>query len=266
MSQGRYASLNLGPAVGDEPAAVAENQRRFAAAVGYPAEKLFEISQVHGNIVRVVDASDSAARVREAPADGLAARGGAAIGVRTADCVPILVADPASRSVAALHAGWRGCVAGIVPAGIQALRTLADAEPGRLVAALFPHIRACCFEVGEDVAASLAAVASGAESALLPAERPTAATAAGTDSPQTRVERPARPAASCGPAGVVEWRGEKPHVSLARVVILQLMAAGLPAANLEVVDGCTRCDAARFYSFRRDGRSSGRHVTAIVSG
>ena len=232
VSQGVYSSLNLGRSVGDDPAAVAENQRRFAAAVGYEPERLFEINQVHGNAVRVLRADDSLVQVRNEPGDGLVARDGAAIAVRSADCVPILLADPVSRGVAALHAGWRGCVAGVVPAGVQALRMLAEADAGRLVAALFPHIRACCFEVGPDVAGALAAAASGA---------------------------------AADQAGVVEARGDKPHVSLERLIFLQLVAAGVPAARIELLPGCTRCDAQRFFSYRRDGRISGRHVTAIVS-
>jgi polyphenol oxidase len=244
VSGGPYASLNLGQSVGDRPEHVNENLRRFAAAVGYGPGESFELQQVHGDTVRVLRQGDVPDRVRQESGDGLAARG-RTVSVRTADCVPILVADPLSRGVAALHAGWRGCAAGVVPAGIQALRGLVHAEPGRLIAALFPHIRACCFEVGEDVADALTAAAGGARAAL---------------SEQQLAE--------AGPLPVRVQAGapEKPHVALESLLILQLMAAGLPRANIDVVPGCTRCDAERFFSYRRDGQASGRHLAVIVSG
>jgi polyphenol oxidase len=221
-----YASLNLGAAVGDDPLHVAENQRRFAAAVGYRPERLFELSQVHGSAVRVLGASDQPASVRLEQGDGLVASDAAAIGIRTADCVPVLLADPHTRRVAALHAGWRGIAAGIVGRTVE---TLASASArGQLVAAVFPHIGVCCFDVGEDVAQTLASLA--------PAEN------------------------------IVRRDATRPHVDLNALVRLQLMAAGLDAGKIERVAGCTRCDARRFFSFRRDGQASGRHLTCIVAG
>lgn len=225
VSREPFASLNLGRAVGDEPEHVAENLRRFAAAIGFSADALFELSQVHGNGVRRVAPSDAAAAVRCESGDALVASGGAAVGVRTADCVPVLLADPASRRVAAVHAGWRGVALAVVPAAIEALGVPASG----LLAAVFPHIRACCFEVGEEVAAQLA---------LLPG----------------------------GESAIARAHGPKPHVALASLVVAQLMAAGLAAPNLDDVPGCTRCEPERFFSFRRDGQASGRHLTAIVSG
>jgi YfiH family protein len=217
--------LNLGRAVGDEPEHVDENLRRFAAAVGYQADALFELSQVHGRDVRSVAPSDAASAVRRESGDALVASGGAAVGVRTADCVPVLLVDPVTRRVAAVHAGWRGVALGVVPAAIEALAVPAS----RLVAALFPHIRSCCFEVGEDVAEQLA-------------------------------ELPGAPAA------IARRQGDKPHVDLARLVQAQLMAAEVASQNVDDVPGCTRCQPERFFSYRRDGRASGRHLTAIVSG
>jgi YfiH family protein len=82
---------------------------------------------------------------------------GAVVGVRVADCVPILVADPKTGSVAAIHAGWRGVEAGVIPAALALL------VGGELLAAVGPCIGACCFEVGADVARRIAAVAPGAK-------------------------------------------------------------------------------------------------------
>jgi polyphenol oxidase len=102
---------------------------------------VIQVKQVHG--ARALRAAEAEGQ----EADALVAGGaGMAVGVRVADCVPVLVADEASGGVAAIHAGWRGVVAGVVGAGIELL------GPGKLVAAIGPCIGACCFEVGADVA------------------------------------------------------------------------------------------------------------------
>jgi YfiH family protein len=234
VSRPPYASCNLGRGVGDDPAHVAENHRRFAEAVGYAPDLLFELSQVHGCVVRDVARGDQPLQLRAESGDGLVARPGTVAGVRTADCVPVLVADPVTRTVAALHAGWRGTALGVVTAGVERLIGATNAPVARLIAGVFPHIGVCCFEVSDEVAQQLVAAC------------------------------PRRPAAG---ASVIERRpGEKPHVSLSAIVHQQLMAAGIPRANVDVVAGCTMCDAEQFFSFRRDGRASGRHLTAIVAG
>lgn len=233
VSIGPYASCNLGRNVGDDATHVAENRRRFAEAVGYAPEALFEVSQVHGRGVRRAGPEVDPAVLRAQEADALVADGGAAVGVRTADCVPVLVVDPRTRAVAAIHAGWRGVALDIAGAGVASLRELCGAPASRLVAALFPHIQVCCFEVSDEVAQELVAVC---------------------------------PQPSAAAAIVVQRPGERPHVDLAAILRLQLQAAGLASANIDFVSGCTRCDAERFFSFRRDGQASGRHVTAIVAG
>jgi polyphenol oxidase len=225
---GPYASFNLGRAVGDDPALVAENHQRFAGAVGYPPGALFEVSQVHGAAVVEVEPAATPGEVRAREADAVVAPpGGLAIGVRVADCAPLLIADLDSGAAAAIHAGWRGTVAGVVEAGVATLLRVGSGRPGALRAAIFPHIRSCCFEVGDDVAALL-----------------------GAASPVD---------------GVVDRGREKPHVDLAAILIGKLALLGVPAEHVEAVPGCTRCDAERFFSYRRGGARSGRHLAAIVS-
>jgi YfiH family protein len=117
-----------------------------------------QVRQVHG--ARVVEATVSGAAPGQ-EADALVARGASgplAVGVRVADCVPVLVGDPTSGDVAAIHAGWRGVVAGVVPAAIAVLSSRA-AGGAPLVAAIGPCIGACCFEVGRDVAARIGHIA-----------------------------------------------------------------------------------------------------------
>ncbi|HMI91500.1 MAG TPA: peptidoglycan editing factor PgeF [Polyangiales bacterium] len=229
VSEGAFASLNLGRSVGDEPEHVAENLRRFALATGYGQSALFETSQVHGAGVQAVSAGDDPVAVRRLEADALVApAGGLAIAVRVADCVPVLLFAADSGAVAAVHAGWRGVARGVVEAGVRALIQIGEDAPQRLSAALFPHIGRCCFEVGEDVAEQLAAL-----------------------HPE--------------PAAVVDRTHSKPHVDLAAIVRAKLQALGLREESIERVAGCTRCEPERFFSFRRDGQRSGRHVAAIVS-
>ncbi len=153
VSAGPFATQNLGAAVGDDPHAVAENHRRIAAAVGYDPGKLYQASQVHGAAVAVPGAGEDPAEVLSREADALVARSpGVAVGVRVADCVPVLLADTATGHVAAVHAGWRGIVRGVIRA---ALRTLGPREPGAVLAAIGPSIGPCCFEVGDEVAGEL---------------------------------------------------------------------------------------------------------------
>jgi len=155
VSQGPYESLNLAHHVGDDPAAVAENLSRLEAECGVGAP-LVRVVQVHGS--RVVDAADLLARgggVWTAPpsveADAITSAGlDAVLAVQVADCAPVLLADPASRTVAAIHVGWRGAAGGIVRNTVKRLAQVGIA-PRSLLAAIGPCICLSCYEVGEEV-------------------------------------------------------------------------------------------------------------------
>lgn len=154
VSEGPWASLNLGAAVGDDAERVRENHRRLAAKVGYDVARLHQTWQVHGAAVwcPAEDATPDTSRAVEA--DALIARfAGMAVAVRVADCVPVLLASPVTGHVAAAHAGWRGVASRILAETVRAL----DATPRRIVAAVGPSIGPCCFEVGDDVAEQIAA-------------------------------------------------------------------------------------------------------------
>jgi YfiH family protein len=226
VSEGPYASLNFSRAVGDSAAHVAANVALAAEALGVASERVYYLSQVHGDVAHVLRGSETPEAVLLLEGDVLVSREPTlACGVRSADCVPILVGDRRSGAVAAIHAGWRGVVRGAVEAGVAALRAQAGG-PGELVAAIGPHIRVGAFEVSEDVAGELEAV-----------------------SPVP---------------GAVDRTGTKPHVSLLRIVVGKLGALGLPAQAIDDVGGCTLAESSRFFSFRRDGKVGGRHLSAIV--
>jgi len=155
---------------------------------------------------------------------------GQAVAVVTADCVPILVATTDGSAVAAVHAGWRGLAAGVIAAGVAALRELSG-EPKPLVAVIGPHIGSCCYEVDAPV---LAGLGERFGDALAEASTPT---------------RPDHVALDLG--------------ALARGELVRL---GIPAAAVgSVPNACTRCDPDRFHSHRRDGARSGRLVHFVAA-
>jgi YfiH family protein len=142
VSVGRYASLNMASKWGDDADAVVENRRRVAAAAGFDLARLVTVKQVHGAaVVR-------AAVGGEADALWCTRDEQLVVGVLTADCVPVLVADREGTVALAIHSGWRGTVANVVGAAIAGL----PVAPDRLVAAIGPCIEQAAFEVGPEVA------------------------------------------------------------------------------------------------------------------
>lgn len=218
--------LSFGP-TGFDPDVVAQSRGAAAAELGVDPTRLYVVTQVHGRDVVRVAGTESTESVLAERADAVVTRaGGVACGVRTADCVPVLVADAKSGAVVATHSGWQGTEKDVVGAGIAALVREAGATAD-LIAAVGPHIAVCCFEVGEDVAARLAACSSARDV-------------------------------------VDRTRGERPHVDLRKIVHAQLEAAGVRPDAIDDVHGCTMHDAQRFFSFRRDREKSGRMLAAIV--
>jgi hypothetical protein len=145
-----WDALNLGGAVGDEPARVAENWRRLERATGLAFAR---VRQVHG--ARVVRADAATPPVEEA--DAIVVTGGrVAACVSVADCVPVLLADPATGAVAAIHAGWRGTIALAAAEAVRALARETGAPADRLIAAIGPSIGPCCYEVAADLSARFA--------------------------------------------------------------------------------------------------------------
>jgi YfiH family protein len=149
VSDGPFASLNLGILTADDPERVVENRRRLAAAVGADPQRATMAWQVHGaEVTRAESRGIVTAGTLYERCDGLwSDRPGQAMVLLTADCLPVAVARGNGRpAVAVLHVGWRGLLAGIVDAGVRAL------GDGALAAAIGPGIGPCCYEVGEEVA------------------------------------------------------------------------------------------------------------------
>lgn len=147
VSDGIYASLNTGVGSSDDAERVAENRSRIAAHLGGTPDDLAACYQVHSAIAHVAEAGwkghrpEGDASVTRAP--------GVICGVLTADCAPILLADPGAGVVGAAHAGWKGALGGIIQSTVESMAGL-GAEPSRMVAVVGPCIAQASYEVGAD--------------------------------------------------------------------------------------------------------------------
>ena len=229
VSDGVYASLNGGVGSQDRPADVAENRARMAQVLGVTPDRLLSAYQIHSPDVVVADRpwpTDQRPR-----ADAIVTRTrGLAIGISTADCGPVLLADRRAGVVGAAHAGWRGALTGVIEAAIAAMERL-GADRGNMVAATGPMIRQPNYEVGPDLI-----------------ERFVAA-----DKDNARFFAPAA-------------REGHAMFDLAGYVVARLQRAGV--GTVEDIGLCTYADPARFYSYRRATHQAepdyGRHVNAIA--
>ena len=185
VSTGVYASLNVGVGSRDDPDSVLENRARAAAAFGAPPERLLTCYQIHSAIAVVADGPWTQRPEADAVASGAP---GLVLGALSADCAPVLLADAEAGVVAAVHAGWRGTVAGVLPQAIERMHS-AGAPPDSIAAAIGPTISPDYFEVGPEVAAAFAA-------------------------------------ADLAPA-IIDRPGQKPHIDLQRALHLQLARAGI---------------------------------------
>ncbi|MET8174810.1 peptidoglycan editing factor PgeF [Streptomyces clavifer] len=154
VSAAPYGELNLGGAVGDDPAAVRANRERAAAGLGLDPARVVWMNQVHGREVAVVDGPWGDDVDIPAVDAVVTARRGLPLAVLTADCTPVLLADPTAGVVAAAHAGRPGLVAGVVPAAVKAMIAL-GAQPSRIVAHTGPAVCGRCYEVPEEMRAEV---------------------------------------------------------------------------------------------------------------
>ena len=227
--EGGVFNLAVGWAPEGAERQVLEDRDRLMRALG--ASRLFLCTQVHGAEVVRVEKESRPEEIAAVRADALITDvPGTALGVFTADCVPLLLADPVSGACASVHAGWRGVVAGVVTAAAREMAASYGSRPADLRVALGPAIGRCCFEVGPEVVAVF----------------------------ETLVPEGARAEV------IVEEAGRKPRIDLRRLLRRQLEIAGIPAAQVDEGSECTRCDPTlRFFSFRRDGRA-GQQMAVIV--
>jgi YfiH family protein len=229
VSDGVYATLNGGPGSDDAPVNVTENRARMASALGVTPDRFLTAYQVHSP--DVVTVGRPWALEQRPRADAIVTRTpGLAIGVTTADCAPVLFADPQARVVGAAHAGWRGAFTGVLEATVAAMEAI-GAERPRIVVVIGPTIRQPNYEVGPEFVERFMAADTANAHFFMPSAR-------------------ARHAL----------------FDLPGYIAARLAAAGV--AGAEDLGHCTYADPARFFSYRRATHRSesdyGRHVNAIA--
>jgi polyphenol oxidase len=227
ISKAPFDGLNIGVAVGDDPAAVAHNRRVVAETI---AARPVYLKQVHGaRVVEIRKAGPQADDTIEADA-AVTTEPGIACAIQVADCLPVLFTDVQGRAVGAAHAGWRGLAAGVLERTAQAVCAAAACEPAALCAWLGPCIGPRAFEVGADVLEAVGHPPAGSE----------------------------RFVSALRADGSPAWRADLAGLARDRL-------AGIGVSSISAAGWCTVEDASRFFSFRRDTRMgrSGRMVALV---
>jgi polyphenol oxidase len=220
-------SFSLGGVSLHSPERINENRRRFLSALHLEAAHLITLRQVHSNQVRIIEDISSQGEPREGDAL-VAGIADAALAVQIADCLPVLIVDPVHHAIAAVHSGWRGTLSRILLQTIIEMQRTFGSNPVQLRIAVGPGIRACCFEVGPEVANLFKEAYPGLWMAI-PA--------------------PARPG--------------KFLLDLCKGLDDQLDSAGILPENRHDLNACTRCNTKEFFSFRAEGQAAGRMMAII---
>ena len=230
-STGNYASFNINRYCGDSEDDIRRNREALCLVLGIDDDRLIMPHQVHLTKVAKIDEAflSLTATQRQEALEGVDALmtdlPGVCIGVSTADCIPILLYDPAHHAVCAIHAGWRGTVRRIAEKAVEAMTASYGTQPRHLVAQIGPGIHLDSFEVGDEVYEAFEQ--------------------AGFDMP------------------AISKKCDKWHIDLPECNRLQLIAAGLSSQSIHVSPVCTFQHAADYFSARRLGINSGRIFTAI---
>jgi YfiH family protein len=269
-SRAPAAGLNLGFIETDERKIVEKNRKRFFRELGAERFSLAELRQIHStNIYQVVRGARGKLEYR--PSGYPAQRGarlvlpqgdalitqepGVLLSVRGADCMPVLLADSRRRAVAAIHAGWRGALAGIVEIAVGEMIRIFNSNPNDLLAAIGPSIRACCYEVGDEVVNAFCGRYPKDEDYFR---------AAPHDKVEAEIARRypllflSKQPPGHGPDAVPTL-----HLDLVAVASDEFGRAGVSAGKIQVADFCTSCRTDLFFSHRKEGSGTGRMMAVI---
>ena len=230
VSEGYLASLNIGVHRGDKPENVLENLRILGDAVGFATEDLVACRQTHSDIVLPVGRAHTGYYMAEGASregDALITNTpGVGLVVFTADCTPILLQDPVTGAVGAVHAGWRGSAAGIAAKTVTAMADTYGCDPKNIRAAIGPNIGPCCFQTDADVPSAMVnALGSDAEAWIRP-------------------------------------QGNKFYVNLKEINALWLRRAGVEQIAISPL--CTACRQDLFWSHRKVGQQRGSQGAIII--
>ena len=249
----RAGELNLGFSATDTKETVLANRSLFVSAVtkSTGATPLVTLKQIHSSIVQLVGKADAGEQATH-KADGMMTNEpGILLGIQTADCIPVLIADRKKRAVAAFHAGWRGTLKRIVETGVGRMRLEFGSRPEDLIAAIGPGIGACCYAVGEEVRMEF-------ESQFIYASELFSEV---FDSNPIKEKYPLlfMTARAPGHSNI----GPALHLDLVEANRRQLLDAGLKAGNIFIQGDCTSCLTDRYFSHRADHGFTGRSLSAI---
>ena len=226
-----FDGLNMGFGVPDDPSNVMKNRQLVLTELGLDPLKAASMRQVHG--VRIQEVEDSTIGGGMRPegsiegTDGIfTSRPGVSLIGTFADCVPIVIADPTTRRIGVVHAGWRGTTHGACLALAESMG-ITEGNAADCIAAIGPHIRLCCYDVGEEVAEAISSIEC------------------------------------CAPAIVREAGSIRADLGYANE--LQLISLGFTKGHISSYDGCTSCEEGMFFSHRRDKGRTGRSAAIAAS-
>ena len=245
------ADFNLGFVEGAPKAAVERNRAEFIRAVDggrSPKWTLVQMKQVHSDIIHVLRAAPE----HPLNGDGLITDvPGLLLAAKTADCVPVLIADPKRRVVGAFHAGWRGTAKRIVEKGVGVMRRDFGCDPVDLRAAIGPCIRACCYEVGDEVQETFRSQFAYADELFVENFD--------VDPVYQKYPNLFLTARAPGHAEI----SRQIHLDLVAANRRQLVEAGVPEQNIETVGDCTSCHTDVLFSHRAERGNTGRMMAVI---
>jgi len=244
--------LNLGLTASDDREIVTRNRQMLVEAVtGEASTPLVTLRQIHSSVL-VLGASADAGRPSPCKGDGLMTdEPGVLLGVQTADCIPVLVADRKRKVVAAFHAGWRGTVKRIVEAGVGRMRLEFGCRPEDFIAAIGPGVGACCYAVGDEVLSSFESQFTYSDALFHEVYD--------TDPVRTRYPMLFLTQRAPGHSNI----GPSLHVDLVEANRRQLMDAGLKPQSIQSTGGCTSCHRELFFSHRASQGHAGRMMSVI---
>lgn len=228
VSTGPFKSLDLGLSSGGDNDLVEINRCVFMKALGAGNPEIYTVRQVHGTrVLRIEPETLSVEAARMMEADALMTNElGAAVGVLTADCVPVLLVDPVNRAVAAAHAGRAGSLQSLVPRVLESMHRDFGSSPQAIHAAVGPCIERDCYEISADMADGIKGGANG--------------------------------------AALVQKENGVHLLDLRKMNHEQLRGAGVPEKQIHHVDLCTACHPRTFYSYRKSqGKATGRMMALI---
>lgn len=218
-------------------------QNAFVTSLAGKTMILVRLRQCHSDGVVCLDGFAPG----DLPAEGdavITRRSGLLLAVQVADCLPVLIVDEAKRILAAVHAGWRGLLAGVVPRTLEAMQSRYGSDPRQCLAVIGPSIGPCCYEVGQDVAMPFEQAFPGRSLLWSDFQPPGRALASRTGLSD----------ASANPRRTLD---------LSAACRCQLETAGLPGSSIFSRPPCTSCHRDVFYSYRAEGGSAGRMLAAI---